>query len=76
MRTFTVLTTDPNELIAPLHDRMPVIVPPEDQERWLAGEDVTDLLKPLPAERLEMWPVSTAVNKVGNEGAELWERVG
>ncbi len=76
VRTFTVLTTAPNELIAPLHDRMPVIVPHEDWDLWLSGEDATALMKPLPAEEMEMWTVSTAVNKVGNEGAELWERVG
>jgi putative SOS response-associated peptidase YedK len=75
MRTFTILTTSPNEMIAEWHDRMPVIVLPEDQERWLSGDDVTDLLKPLPAEYLDIWPVSTAVNKVGNEGEELWEQV-
>lgn len=75
VRTFTVLTTGPNDLIAPYHDRMPVIVPAEDQERWLGGEDAADLLRALPSEELEMWPVSTAVNKVGTEGAELWGRV-
>ncbi len=75
VRTFTILTTTPNDLIAPLHDRMPVIVPPEDWERWLAGEDATDLLEPLPAERLRMRPVSQRVNKVGNEGADLLDEV-
>ncbi|MGQ4273578.1 SOS response-associated peptidase [Terrihabitans sp. B22-R8] len=74
-RTFTVLTTEPNSLIAPFHDRMPVIVPIEDQERWLAGDDATDLLCPLPAELLEIWAVSVAVNKVGVEGVELWGRL-
>jgi putative SOS response-associated peptidase YedK len=69
VRTFTILTTAPNELIAPFHDRMPVIVPEADWERWLAGEDATDLLGPFPAARMRMWPVSTAVNKVGGRGA-------
>jgi len=75
VRSFTVLTTEANALIAPLHERMPVIVPQKDWELWLSGAEASDLLTPLPAEFMEMWPVSTAVNKVGNEGEELWERV-
>jgi putative SOS response-associated peptidase YedK len=74
MRTVTVLTTEPNCLIAPFHDRMPVIVPGADAERWLGGEDAADLLRALPDECLEMWPVSTVVNKVGTEGEALWAR--
>src|ERR1700734_3540219 len=37
LETFTIITTDPNELVAPLHDRMPVIIEPKDYERWLAS---------------------------------------
>ena len=72
VRSFTVLTTEANALIAPLHERMPVIVPQKDRELWLSGAEASDLLTPLPAELMEMWPVSTAVNKVGNEDEELW----
>lgn len=72
LRTFTVLTTSPNDLIAKIHHRMPVIVLAEDQARWLAGGDVSDLLNPIASDHLTFWPVSTAVNKVGNEGEELW----
>jgi len=42
-RTFTVLTTAPNDLIAPFHDRMPVIIAEADWDRWLAGDEVGDL---------------------------------
>lgn len=72
LRTFTLLTTSPNDLIAGFHHRMPVIVLPEDQERWLAGADTADLLKPIASKLLDVWPVGTAVNKVGNEGEDLW----
>ncbi len=51
---------------------MPVIVAEKDGDRWLGGEDVSDLLGPYPAGGMEMWPVSTAVNKVRNEREELW----
>src|ERR671915_743784 len=37
VRTFTIVTTDANELVAQLHDRMPVVIAPEDRERWLKG---------------------------------------
>lgn len=72
LRSFTLLTTSPNDLIATLHHRMPVIVLARDQARWLAGEDATDLLKPVASDHLDIRPVGTAVNKVGNEGEELW----
>ena len=78
LRTCTVLTTEPNELVAPVHDRMPAILAPDDVETWL-DEGVTDpdvlvrLLRPYPPELLEMWPVTTAVNDVKNDGPRLVE---
>lgn len=65
--TATIITTEPNSLIAPLHDRMPVILPPKAWERWLDPkavryEQVADLLKPYPAVEMTAWPVSPAVN--------------
>jgi putative SOS response-associated peptidase YedK len=57
----TVITTDANELIAPLHDRMPVILAPEDWPVWLGETPATEhelrvLLNPAPAEMLKLWP--------------------
>lgn len=80
LRTCTILTTRPNELVAELHDRMPVILPPDTWELWLDPEvtDVdalTSVLGPCPAEVLQCWPVSTAVNSVRNDGPELIEPV-
>jgi putative SOS response-associated peptidase YedK len=72
LRTFTLLTTSPNTLVAKIHHRMPVIVLAQDQERWLAGEDAADLLNPIASKLLDIRPVGTAVNKVGNDGEELW----
>ncbi len=78
LRSCTILTTDANDLVAPLHDRMPAILAPEAWDMWL-DEEVTDvdvlaaLLRPYPSERLEMWPVSTDVNSVQNNRPDLVE---
>lgn len=85
LSTCTLLTTEANELLAPLHDRMPVIIAPEDYAVWLgSGRDETPatlsellhLLHPYPSEQMTLWPVSTRVNNARNEGADLVERAG
>ncbi len=62
LETYTIITTDPNNLVQPLHDRMPVILSPSDYDRWLNPGDPDrppiDLLRPFPAERMEAWKVS------------------
>jgi putative SOS response-associated peptidase YedK len=63
----TILTTDPNKRVKPLHDRMPVILAPADFERWLdpktaKGPDLQALLRPYPAEAMTAYPVGTRVN--------------
>jgi len=68
-----ILTTEPNELLRPIHDRMPVIVDPADYDRWLAPEGtapetLTGLLKPYPAELLAARAVGPTVNNAQNEG--------
>jgi putative SOS response-associated peptidase YedK len=59
VETCTILTIGPNDQMRPIHDRMPVIVPPDDYDRWLdrdvPGEAVTDVLKPASNELLEYW---------------------
>jgi len=76
VRTFTILTTQPNELVAPLHDRMPVILAPEEYARWLSTEhDPADLIRPYPADQMITWPVSTRVNTPKNDDAEILDRV-
>jgi len=73
--TFTILTTDPNDLMKPIHNRMPVIIDAKDYQRWLDRElpaqAVADLLKPYPAELMEAHKVSTKVNDPRNAGPEL-----
>src|SRR5215203_7266188 len=71
LRTFTIITTDANELVAQLHDRMPVVIAPEDRERWLKGPNPKELLKPYPAERMSMWPVSPKLNSPKNDSHDL-----
>jgi putative SOS response-associated peptidase YedK len=69
--TCTIITTTPNELMAPIHDRMPVVLDRADYDRWLdretPGADVVGLLKPYPAESMEAIPVSTHVNSPRND---------
>jgi putative SOS response-associated peptidase YedK len=62
--TFTIVTTAANELLRPLHDRMPVILEPADAETWLGGTPVAAaaLIRPFPAERLVLRAVSPRVN--------------
>ena len=78
--TCTIITTTPNELVAPVHDRMPVILERDDEIRWTDAR-VTDpaavlpCLRPLPSSLMEGYPVSTLVSSPGNEGAQLVEPV-
>ena len=75
LESFTILTTDPNELMEPVHNRMPVIVEPRDYDRWLEPGDPArpplDLLRPYPAEKMRAWPVSERVGNVRNNAPEL-----
>jgi len=71
IRSCTIITTAPNELAAAIHNRMPVILHPEDYEMWLdpdfdEREPLTALLKPYPADVMEAYPVSRRVNKPSN----------
>jgi putative SOS response-associated peptidase YedK len=79
LETYTVITTDPNELMQTLHNRMPVILHRQDYERWLASADPAqlpvDLLKPFPAEEMKAWPVSQDVGNVRNNRPELVEPI-
>lgn len=73
-----IVTTDANDLLAPLHDRMPVILDPDAVAPWL-DRSVTDFgrvrasLRPFPSERLEVFPVSTRVNRTSEDDGELIE---
>lgn len=79
LETCSLITTEPNDLVRPLHDRMPVILREQAIEVWLdrAVEDpavLQPLLAPTPAELMTAMPVNPRVNSVKNEGPECVER--
>jgi putative SOS response-associated peptidase YedK len=76
IRTFAIITIDANELVAEIHDRMPVILPHEGYARWLGEEaDPRDLMRPFPAELMRIWPISTRVNKPENDDASILDPI-
>jgi putative SOS response-associated peptidase YedK len=81
LHSLTVVTTAANELVAPVHDRMPAFLSPEDWSEWLDPDNrdshnLSRLLRPAPEALLAVDPVSTAVNNVRNKGPELIEPLG
>lgn len=77
LHTFTIITTEPNELISAFHHRMAVILAPGDEGAWidpkLAPADALSLLRPYPAAEMEAFVVSRAVNSPANDGPQLIE---
>lgn len=76
IKSATIITTSPNELMAPIHDRMPVILPHAAYERWLDPTplfpvDLNSLLVPYPADEMIAYPVSTLVNSPANDRPEV-----
>jgi putative SOS response-associated peptidase YedK len=76
LRSCTIITTRPNATLVPIHDRMPVIVPPSQWDRWLTPEPLGPdegrrLLSPAPDDLLVATPVSDLVNSPRHEGPEL-----
>lgn len=75
LKTFTIITTLPNELMKPIHNRMPVILSESSESRWLDPE-ITDpdyilpLLKPYPTDDMECFKVSTIVNSPKNDTSD------
>lgn len=80
IRSCAIITTEPNEAIVALHDRMPVILEEPDWPKWL-GEEKADerelkaLLRPCAAGRLRIWPVSARVGNVRNDSPDLAEPI-
>jgi putative SOS response-associated peptidase YedK len=72
-RTFCIVTTSSNRLMERVHDRMPVVLQPADWPLWLgeAEGDPAMLLRPADEDVLRLWPISTAVNAVRNNGPDL-----
>jgi putative SOS response-associated peptidase YedK len=79
VKTFTIITGKPNDVVKDVHDRMPVMLLPEDEKVWLdndAGEAIwQNLLRPYPPELMVAYPVSKRVNAVKNDDPALIEPV-
>jgi putative SOS response-associated peptidase YedK len=80
VRSFTIVTTAPNALCAPIHNRMPVILDPTDYPAWLGEkpalpDELQALLRPFPAERMEAHMIGPEIGNVRNDNAALIERL-
>lgn len=75
LQSFAIVTTDANPLMAPVHNRMPVILHSRDYDRWISREETTqpplDLLRPYEAEAMQVWPANPLVGNVRNNGPEM-----
>jgi putative SOS response-associated peptidase YedK len=77
VHSFSIITTSPNPLVEQIHNRMPVILHRDDEQRWIEPKSdlsLVELLKPYPAERMEAWPVSRLVNSPKNDLPALLDR--
>ncbi|MHC1777295.1 MAG: SOS response-associated peptidase [Lentimicrobium sp.] len=74
--SFAIVTTSPNTLMEPIHNRMPVILPTDSYDAWLNSSDENELhemLKPYPDSRMKTYKISDKVNSVKSEGPELFK---
>ena len=81
VRSFSIITTEPNELMARIHDRMPAIIPPEHHARWLdpALQDpaqIRPMIASYPAGKLQAIPVGRQINNARNQGPAVIEPAG
>jgi putative SOS response-associated peptidase YedK len=80
LSTYTIITTAPNSLMAPIHDRMPVILQSEDEKRWISPsplnvEEMHRIFSPYSVEEMEIYPVSDQVNKTDVDDEKVIEPV-
>jgi putative SOS response-associated peptidase YedK len=80
LRSFVIVTSEPNSLVSRYHNRMPAMLRPDDEDRWLspgrlAPETAREILAPYPAEFMEAYRVSRRVNDPATEGSDLIKRV-
>ena len=79
VRSFSIITTSPNQLVAEIHNRMPVILPKRLEKLWLDSNDereLLDLLQPFPAKLMDAYKVSELVNSPRNNSVEVMREVG
>lgn len=77
LRSFAIITTQANELLKPLHDRMPVVLPPDRWPAWLGERSTTDaelkaMLAPYPGTAMTYWPVDRRIGNVKNDAPDLF----
>ena len=77
IKSFAIITTNANALLAPLHDRMPVVVPPDGWDDWLGENPMTEravktLLRPYPEKAMAFWAVDRRVGNVRNDSPDLF----
>jgi putative SOS response-associated peptidase YedK len=74
LRTYTIVTTEPNDVLRPIHNRMPVMLSGDDALKWFSVDDeighALTLLKPYPLDKMEGYDVSTLVNNPRNDSPE------
>lgn len=73
LRTYTIVTTEPNEVLAPIHNRMPAMLSDRDAREWVSADEIghsLSLLKPYPAELMHGYDISKLVNNPQNDSAE------
>jgi putative SOS response-associated peptidase YedK len=77
--TFVIITTEANPLVHPIHDRMPAILTPDDEKRWLdpkvEAEDLLQILRPLPEQLMRSYTVSPEVNNVQHDHEGLLKHI-
>jgi putative SOS response-associated peptidase YedK len=72
--SFSIITTTPNKLVAAIHDRMPVILDPEDESKWLQDTPmniILSMLRSYPAEKMDAYPISNLVNIPTNNSLDI-----
>jgi putative SOS response-associated peptidase YedK len=77
IKSFAIITTNANALLAPLHDRMPAVIPPNRWDDWLGENSLTEsavktLLRPYPGEAMAFWAVDRRVGNVRNDSPDLF----
>jgi putative SOS response-associated peptidase YedK len=77
--SFSIITCKANQIVSQAHDRMPVILDPEDESKWLQDDTpmnfILSMLRPYPAQKMDAYPISTLVNSPANNSPEIINRV-
>lgn len=75
MKTFAIVTCEPNAMMQEIHDRMPVILHRDDYERWLTDPDPRDLIRPYPSKDMKMWKIGRKVGSPSYRAADILDPI-